>query len=96
MRGLIELKRVKYQGKAIQLRRRNQRVYTAAYYLRRNEKKIRVCVMAFCSILGVGQKQVKLLNQRSWTNPHGAVSADGRGKHGRQPKTPAGRQFLGC
>jgi hypothetical protein len=88
MRGLIDLHKVVYKGKGLQLRRRRQRAFTAEYHLKSptNNKRSHVCFDAFIAVLGVGAKQVKNLNTYVWTNPHGPiVPDDGRGKHANRP-----------
>jgi hypothetical protein len=86
MRALINLRGVKFTGKALQLRRRAQRSFTSSYYLTTaSGKRQRVCISAFISILGIGSKQLKLLNAFCWANPGGGVPEDGRGKHGNRP-----------
>lgn len=45
-----------------------------------------MCLKAFIGILGVGSKQIKLLNKYAWQNPQGAlVPEDLRGKHDSRP-----------
>jgi hypothetical protein len=86
MRALIDLHPVKFVGKALQIRKRNQRLYTAQYHLQVASKRHHVCLKAFLGILGVGSKQVKNLNAYVWANPGGAlVPEDGRGKHANRP-----------
>ena len=86
MGALINLHPVKFVGKAVQIRRRNQRMYTAQYHLDVGTKRHNVCLKAFIGILGVGSKQVKNLNTFSWANPGGTlVPDDGRGKHSSRP-----------
>jgi hypothetical protein len=86
MSALIDLHPVKFVGKALQIRKRNQRLYTAQYHLEVATKRHHVCLKAFIGILGVGSKQVKNLNAFSWANPGGAlVPQDGRGKHATRP-----------
>jgi hypothetical protein len=87
LRGLIDLHAVKFKGKALQVRKRKHRVFTAQYHLKTSsQKREHVCLKAFIAILGIGSKQVKNLNDYAWANPDGAlVPADGRGKHDSRP-----------
>jgi hypothetical protein len=74
MRALIVLNKVKSKGAAMQMgRRRRLRSFTAEYHLKVGGRRYRVCLKAFQAILGVGSKQIKLLNSHAWAHPHGAL-----------------------
>jgi hypothetical protein len=89
MRGHIDLKKVIWKGKAIQIRRRRPRRFTATYHLTpRGAERVQVCNNAFLAILGVGATQVKNLNKQVWNHPDAPISRDGRGMHGQQAQVP--------
>jgi hypothetical protein len=81
------LNKVKTKGAAMKLGRQRQlRSFTAEYHLKAGGRRYRVCLKAFQAILGIGSKQIKLLNSYSWAHPQGAlVPADMRGKHANRP-----------
>jgi len=87
LRALIVLNQVKGKKAAFLMgRKRQPRAFTGEYYLKVGDKRHRVCLKAFIGILGIGSKQVKLLNSWAWHNPKGAlVPPDLRGTHANRP-----------
>jgi hypothetical protein len=87
MRALIVLNKVKSKAAAVQMgRQRRLRSFTAEYHLKVGGRRYRVCLKAFQAILGVGSKQIKLLNSYAWAHPQGdLVPVDQRGKHTNRP-----------
>ena len=73
--SLIKLKRRKFVGPSLETRRRarRQRLFTASYFLKHESEqgdKTRVCCFAFQSILGIGSKRLKNLNEFNFRQGH--------------------------
>jgi hypothetical protein len=87
LRALIVLNPVKSKKHGLQMARKRQlRRFTAEYTIKAGDKRYRVCCRAFQAILGIGSKQVKLLNTYAFNNPRGLLVPDDlRGRHLNRP-----------
>jgi len=76
--------------------------YSAKYYIKIRNEKMRVCQKGFCSLFGVTIQRVNLLSGKIFKNGFGVPPTDRRGKHSNRgkrmpniaqaPESPKGNQ----